>query len=72
MLLLMSKLGGFSLATTKAVLLLRAGDRGMSTQDIDTALASFARINVSTARRMLEFQLMRHNGQSPSRAAGNG
>jgi uncharacterized protein (DUF2336 family) len=62
-LLLMCKLGGFTLATTKAVLLLRAGERGMSSQDVDTALSSYARLNASTARRMLEFQLGRQNGQ---------
>jgi hypothetical protein len=68
-LLLLCKLGGFSLATTRAVLLLRAGERGMSQQDIDTALSSFARVNASTARSMLEFHLARSGG-APKAAAG--
>jgi uncharacterized protein (DUF2336 family) len=68
-LLLLCKLGGFSLATTRAVLLLRAGERGMSQQDIDTALTSFARVNASTARSMLDFHLSRPGGQPKSAAA---
>ena len=37
------------------LLLLRAADRGMSTKDLDQALASFNRLQPDTARRVLSF-----------------
>ncbi len=53
--LILAKVAGLSSTTTKAVLLLRAADRGMSAKDLDTALASFNRLQPDTARRVLGF-----------------
>ena len=53
--LILAKVAGFSSTTTKAILLLRAADRGMSAKDLDTALASFNRLQPDTARRVLGF-----------------
>jgi uncharacterized protein (DUF2336 family) len=53
--LILAKVAGLSSTTTKAVLLLRAADRGMSANDLDRALASFNRLQPETARRVLGF-----------------
>jgi uncharacterized protein (DUF2336 family) len=53
--LILAKVAGLSATTTKAILLLRAADRGMSAKDLDQALASFNRLQPHTARRVLGF-----------------
>ncbi len=53
--LILAKVAGLSAATTKAILLLRAADRGMSAKDLDQALASFNRLQPDTAWRVLSF-----------------
>ena len=53
--LILAKVAGLSATTTKALLLLRAADRGMSAGDLDRALASFNRLQPETARRVLGF-----------------
>ena len=53
--LILAKVAGLSSATTKAILLLRAADRGMSATDLDRALSSFERLQANTARRVLDF-----------------
>jgi uncharacterized protein (DUF2336 family) len=53
--LILAKVAGLSSTTTKAILLLRASDRGMSANDLDRALASFNRLQPETARRVLGF-----------------
>jgi uncharacterized protein (DUF2336 family) len=53
--LILAKVAGLSRTTTKAVLLLRAADRGMSTEDLEQALMSFNRLQPDTARRVLSF-----------------
>jgi uncharacterized protein (DUF2336 family) len=53
--LILAKVAGLSSTTTKAILLLRAADRGMSANDLDQALASFNRLQPETARRVLGF-----------------
>jgi uncharacterized protein (DUF2336 family) len=53
--LILARVAGLSLTTTKAILLLRAADRGMSAKDLDHALASFSRLQTDTARRVLSF-----------------
>jgi uncharacterized protein (DUF2336 family) len=53
--LILAKVAGLSSTTTKAVLLLRAADRGMSAKDLDLALSSFNRLQPDTARRVLSF-----------------
>ena len=53
--LILAKVAELSAATTKAILLLRAADRGMSAKDLDQALTSFHRLQPDTARRVLSF-----------------
>ncbi len=53
--LILAKVAGLSASTTRALLLLRAADRGMSVSDLDQALATFTRMHLETARRVLSF-----------------
>ena len=53
--LILAKVAGLSPSTTKAILLLRAADRGMSANDLDQALSRFNRLQSDTARRVLSF-----------------
>jgi len=53
--LILAKVAGLSITTTKAVLLLRAADRGMSAKDLEQALTSFNKLQPDTARRVLSF-----------------
>jgi hypothetical protein len=53
--LILAKVAGLSSTTTKAILLLRAADRGMSTEDLEQALMSFNRLQPDTAKRVLGF-----------------
>jgi uncharacterized protein (DUF2336 family) len=53
--LILAKVAELSATTTKAILLLRAADRGMSAKDLDQALSSFNRLQPDTARRVLSF-----------------
>jgi uncharacterized protein (DUF2336 family) len=53
--LILAKVAGLSSTTTKALLLLRASDRGMSAGDLERALVSFSRLQPDTARRVLGF-----------------
>jgi len=55
MALIVVKLAGFSSTTAKAVLLLKAAERGMSAQDLEQALRSYERLQPETARRVLDF-----------------
>ena len=73
MTLIVAKLAGFSSTTAKAILLLKAADRGLSTQDLDRALTSYGRLQVETARRVLGFYRTRLKGPAaPSALAANG
>jgi uncharacterized protein (DUF2336 family) len=53
--LILARVAGLSSTTTKAILLLRASERGLSAGDLDRALASFNRLQADTARRVLGF-----------------
>ena len=53
--LILAKVAGLTESTTKAILLLRAADRGMSAKDLEQALSSFNRLQTDTARRVLGF-----------------
>jgi uncharacterized protein (DUF2336 family) len=55
MVLILAKAMGFSWATAKLVLLLRTGGRGAAQHDLDLALQSFDRLQVSTAQRAVRF-----------------
>jgi uncharacterized protein (DUF2336 family) len=67
-LLILAKLAGFSWMTAKAVLILKAGDGGVSPQDLDQALASFGRLQIGTARRVLSFHQARSDRTSDGKA----
>jgi uncharacterized protein (DUF2336 family) len=60
--LILCKLTGFSSTTAKAILLLKQAGRGMSAQDLDQALASYARLQIETARRVFGFYRTRFKG----------
>jgi len=53
--LILARVAGLSSATTKAVLLLRATDRGMAANDLERALVRFDRLQPEAARRVLSF-----------------
>jgi uncharacterized protein (DUF2336 family) len=67
--LILAKVAGLSSTTTKAILLLRAADRGMSAKDLDQALSSFNRLQPDTARRVLGFFRTRVKKPAESRVA---
>jgi uncharacterized protein (DUF2336 family) len=54
-LVILAKIAGFSWATAKAILLMKAADRGLSEQDLEHATASFERLQSATARDVLGF-----------------
>jgi uncharacterized protein (DUF2336 family) len=53
--LILAKVAGLSTTTTKAILLLRAAERGLSAKDLGQALSSFNKLQQDTARRVLSF-----------------
>ena len=61
MVLIIAKAMGYSWATAKLMLLLRTGGRGASQHDLDLALQSFDRLQVSTAQRAVRFYQSRRN-----------
>ena len=67
--LILAKVADLSPSTTKAILLLRAADRGMSAKDLDQALTSFNKLHTDTARRVLSFFRARVKKPMPSTAA---
>jgi uncharacterized protein (DUF2336 family) len=66
--LILAKVAGFSSTTAKAILLLKQAGRGMSAQDLDQALGTFARLQVETARRVFGFYRARFKGPSGAMA----
>jgi Uncharacterised protein conserved in bacteria (DUF2336) len=61
MVLIIAKAMGYSWATAKLMLLLRTCGRGASQHDLDLALQSFDRLQVSTAQRAVRFYQTRRN-----------
>jgi uncharacterized protein (DUF2336 family) len=61
MLLILAKAMGYCWATAKLLLLVRTGGRGASQQDLELALHSFDRLQVSTAQRAVRFYQTRRN-----------
>jgi uncharacterized protein (DUF2336 family) len=53
--LILCKVARLSPTTTKAILLLRAADRGMSAEDLEQGLTSFNKLQLETAKRVLSF-----------------
>ena len=67
--LILAKAAGLSSATAKAVLQLRAGDRGMADNDLERALVGFDRLQPEAARRVLSFFRTRVKKPAPQAAA---
>jgi uncharacterized protein (DUF2336 family) len=63
-----AKAAGCSWATAKALLLMCAADRRMSKMDLDRACENFERLEMQTAKRVLEFHERRHNAGAHERA----
>jgi uncharacterized protein (DUF2336 family) len=74
--LVLAKAAGLSPATTRVILLLRAADRGISSDAIGKALASFERLQTEAAQRVLSFfrarAKMPAEPGAPPALAGNG
>ena len=54
-LVILAKLAGFSWNTAQAILLMKAGSRGLSDEELGHATASFHRLQAATARDVLGF-----------------
>jgi uncharacterized protein (DUF2336 family) len=65
MALILAKIAGLSSTTAKAILLLKSAERGISAQDLDQALTSYARLQPETARRVLSFYRTRPKRSAP-------
>jgi len=64
---IVAKAAGCSWGTAKALLLMTAAERKMSRMDLDRARENFERLEISTARRVLEFyEARREIGVQPS------
>jgi uncharacterized protein (DUF2336 family) len=63
--LILSKIAGFSSTTAKALLLLKTADRGISAQDLDSALRTYEKLQMGTARRVLGFYRTRLKSRGP-------
>jgi uncharacterized protein (DUF2336 family) len=74
--LILAKVAGLSPATTRAILLLRAAERGLTSDAIEQALASFERLQPESAQRVLSFFRARAKKPAepgpPSALAANG
>ena len=68
-LLILARLAGFSWTSAKAIVLLKCADRGISAQDLDSAMHSFANLQAETARRVLDFY---HSRMKMPRRQGSG
>ena len=72
-LLILARLAGFSWTSAKAIVLLKCADRGISAQDLDSAMHSFANLQAETARRVLDFyhtRMKTRGAKSPVAASG--
>ena len=64
--LIVTKAIGFSWTTAKAVLLLRAGKRGIAPHALEQYMANFTRLKRETARQVLKFQRSRRMAAPPA------
>jgi uncharacterized protein (DUF2336 family) len=58
--LILAKAANCSRATAKALLRMSVADRGMSAHDVEAALASYDRLSVATARRVVTYYVKRY------------
>jgi hypothetical protein len=64
--LMLAKVAGLSWPTTKAILKLRSGARGLSPHDLGRWMTSFERMELSTAQQVVRFHQMRRSTDKPS------
>jgi uncharacterized protein (DUF2336 family) len=69
-LLILLKLAGFSWATTKLVLQLKAANRSISPKQLEQAVAHFSRLNVGAARKAIGYYSSRAGGFDAAPASG--
>jgi uncharacterized protein (DUF2336 family) len=67
--LVMAKSIGMSWPTTKAILRMRAGARGISPGELEQCESTFSRLKPATARQVIEFQRKRTSGSRFTRSA---
>lgn len=67
-----AKAAGCSWTTVKALLLMKAADRKMSKMDIDRAQENYERLEVGTAKRVLEFYESRRNQRGANKPIASG
>ena len=65
LILLLARATGLSWDTTKAILLLRAGDSTVSTQQLEQDLAAFSKLKSETALKALKFVRLRERALAP-------
>jgi uncharacterized protein (DUF2336 family) len=63
--LIITRAAGLTWRSAKAVLLLRAGSRGMGVQELEQCLASYARLKLKTAQEIVRFQRKRAAESDP-------
>jgi uncharacterized protein (DUF2336 family) len=59
MTLVIARAAGLSTTAAKAIILLKAHDRGISAQALDLALMTFEKLHLATARRVIAFHQLR-------------
>jgi len=64
MVLILARAANLSRGTVKALLTMHAGARGLSEPDLEHALASFDRLKIKTAKRVLDFYEKRRKATS--------
>ena len=64
--LIVTKAIGFSWSTAKAILLLRAGKRGIAPHELEQYSADFARLKRETAQQVINFQRNRQMAAPPT------
>jgi hypothetical protein len=69
---IVGKAAGCTWPTVKALLLMRAADRKMSKKDIDRAQENYERLEVQTAKRVLEFYESRNKRDEPTGPVASG
>jgi uncharacterized protein (DUF2336 family) len=69
---IVGKAAGCTWPTVKALLLMRAADRKMSKKDLDRAQENYERLEVRTAKRVLEFYESRNKRDEPTGPIASG
>jgi hypothetical protein len=68
--LMMARAIGLSWETAKAILRLRAGQKGISPSEMELCLSSFSRLKLDTARKALQFLRFRERAAVSNASPG--